>query len=96
MTVAASSTHAPPYTISPRPGRGADPASSADPAAAITQDTATSGHSRARPPGIRAANSASRDRPVATRSRNTPACRSPAPMVAPTSTAVTVPSIDSM
>ena len=51
------------------------------------------GSTSAQAPGTRAANSAVRDRPVATRSRHTPASMSAAPAVEPMITPTTEPSM---
>src|SRR5437773_121842 len=67
----------PAYSSSSRgPGALPGPASVTEAVAAIANATATKGSNSASPPGMRAAKSASRERPVTTSSRKTPAARS--------------------
>src|SRR3954447_4693983 len=72
------------------------PANTIDPVAVIAKPAPTIGKRSIRPAGRRAANRASRERPVTTSSRKTPEPRSPAPRAAPTRIAATTLRVDSM
>ena len=90
-TPLASSAHPRPCTMVAASGVGVPPASRDVPPTTTPKATAVSGRHSMRAPGTRVANSASRERPVTTRSRNTPVAESPAPASAPISTAVSGP-----